>query len=372
MEFNMKRQDKIRVGIIFGGKSAEHEISLLSARSIAQALNKDKYETVFIGIDKSGCWYMSQNTQFLPEEQNPEKVQLTAFTERAVFLQGERELISLADNKKIKPLDVVFPVLHGPFGEDGTAQGLLKLADIPFVGASVLGSAIGMDKDVMKRLLRDAGIGIAPFQIMHKYGRNGLDFDALQKELGLPLFIKPANMGSSVGISRVFERNQFEPALAQAFKYDTKVLIEACIIGRELECSVLGNENPCASRVGEIIVQDGKFYSYEAKYLDEKGAILEYPASLPLEIEQAIQAVAVKTFQVLCCEGMARVDFFLTEKNEIIVNEINTIPGFTRISMYPKLWEVSGISYTDLLDRLIELALERYAREKELETTVRL
>jgi D-alanine-D-alanine ligase len=264
-------------------------------------------------------------------------------------------------------LDVIFPVLHGPFGEDGTVQGLLKLANIAFVGAGVLGSAVGMDKDVMKRLLRDAGIPIARFIAVSRYSSKQTGFDDVRGRLGLPLFVKPANLGSSVGIHKVSHRNQFERAVRDAFNYDNKILVEECINGREIECSVLGNDKPIASVPGEILPRH-EFYSYEAKYLDENGAVLEIPAKLLPDTAERIRQLAIQTFSVLCCEGMARVDFFLRNGKEIIVNEINTIPGFTRISQYPKLWEATGISYTELIDRLIQLAIERFEREKRLKT----
>ena len=262
---------------------------------------------------------------------------------------------------------MVFPVLHGPFGEDGTVQGLLKLANIAYVGAGVLGSAIGMDKDVMKRLLRDAGIPVARFVAANKYSSKPIDFDAARDQLGLPLFVKPANLGSSVGIHKVTDRDEFQRAVRDALNYDDKVLIEECINGREIECSVLGNDNPIASVPGEILPRH-EFYSYEAKYLDENGAVLEIPAKLSSETLERIRQLAIRTFTVLCCEGMARIDFFLRNSDEIIVNEINTIPGFTRISMYPKLWEATSISYSELIDRLIQLALERFQREQRLKT----
>jgi D-alanine-D-alanine ligase len=262
-------------------------------------------------------------------------------------------------------LDVVFPVLHGPFGEDGTVQGLLKLANIAFVGAGVLGSAVGMDKDVMKRLLRDAGIPIARFIVVNGHSSEKISFDYAREQLGLPVFVKPANLGSSVGIHKVKNREEFEQAVDDAFNYDNKILIEECIHGREIECSVLGNANAIASVPGEILPRH-EFYSYEAKYLDENGAVLEVPAKLTPAISERIRELAIKVFSVLCCEGMARVDFFLRDGEDLIVNEINTIPGFTRISMYPKLWEASGISYSELIGRLIQLAIERFDREKRL------
>jgi D-alanine-D-alanine ligase len=265
-------------------------------------------------------------------------------------------------------IDVVFPVLHGPFGEDGTVQGLFKLANIPFVGAGVLGSAIGMDKDVMKRLLRDAKIPIAKFLVFERPDQNTISFTKVRKALGLPVFVKPANLGSSVGISKVNKKNQFADAVRLAFRYDNKIIIEEGIDGREIECSVLGNEKPVASLPGEIVVQHD-FYSYHAKYLDDQGARLEIPARLPKNIVKKIQQTAVQAYRVLCCEGMARVDFFLRPNGQVLVNEINTIPGFTKISMYPKMWDASGLSYSRLIDRLITLALERARKEKQLSTS---
>jgi len=324
---------KIRVGILFGGKSVEHEISILSAKNVAQAIDRKKYHISFIKIDKRGA----------------------CFSKTAIF-------------KLIQSVDVIFPILHGPFGEDGTVQGMLKLANIPFVGPSVLGSAICMDKEVTKRLLKEGGIGIADF--LKIKDSDPISFSEVTAKLGLPFFIKPANLGSSVGIHKVKNEKEFKVALKDAFQFDSKILIEKYIEGREVECAVLGNENPIASRVGEIIPQH-EFYSYEAKYLDENGAVLKVPAELEGDLEKRIQELSLKIFKLLECEGMARVDFFLNANHEIIVNEVNTIPGFTKISMYPKLFEASGISYSNLIDRLIQLALKRFKREQKLKTTFR-
>ncbi|HBQ20960.1 MAG: D-alanine--D-alanine ligase A [Deltaproteobacteria bacterium GWA2_38_16] len=324
---------KIRVGILFGGKSVEHEISILSAKNVAQAIDRKKYHISFIKIDKRGA----------------------CFSKTAIF-------------KSIQFVDVIFPILHGPFGEDGTVQGMLKLANIPFVGPSVLGSAICMDKEVTKRLLKEGGIGIADF--LKIKDSDPISFSEVTAKLGLPFFIKPANLGSSVGIHKVKNEKEFKVALKDAFQFDSKILIEKYIEGREVECAVLGNENPIASRVGEIIPQH-EFYSYEAKYLDENGAVLKVPAELEGDLEKRIQELSLKIFKLLECEGMARVDFFLNANHEIIVNEVNTIPGFTKISMYPKLFEASGISYSNLIDRLIQLALKRFKREQKLKTTFR-
>ncbi len=360
---------KIRVGILFGGRSAEHEVSLQSAKNIIDAIDTSKYEVILIGIDKKGRWHLNEESRFLLPTTQLGLPKLAETGENLALVPGTQneQLVALSGLQKLGPLDVIFPVLHGPFGEDGTVQGLLKLANIPFVGASVLGSAVGMDKDVMKRLLRDAGIPIARFIAISRHSSQEIDFDHARGQLGLPLFIKPANLGSSVGIHKVKDRQGFERAIHDAFTYDNKILIEECIKGREIECSVLGNDKPMASVPGEILPRH-EFYSYEAKYLDENGALLEIPAKLPPEISDRIRKLAIKTFSVLCCEGMARVDFFLKNGEEIIVNEINTIPGFTRISMYPKLWEATGISYRELIDKLIQLAMERFEREKQLKT----
>lgn len=361
---------KVRVGILFGGRSSEHEVSLLSAKNVIEALDKTKYEPVLVGIDKNGEWHLRDTYQFLLYPEDPKLIQLHGSKENVALIPKEtgNQLVSLSGGSQHAPVDVVFPVLHGSYGEDGTIQGLLKMADIPFVGAGVLGSAVGMDKDVMKRLLRDAQIPIAKFITCYANQKHNLNFDEIVEELGLPLFIKPANTGSSVGISKVKTQQEFFAAIEEAFRYDRKIILEEFIPGREIECSVLGNEEPIASLPGEIIPQH-EFYSYEAKYLDEFGACFQIPVSLPAPIIHQIQETAVKAFKVLCCEGMARVDFFLRGENSLYVNEINTIPGFTKISMYPKLWEVSGIPYPELINRLIELALERHVKEKELDTS---
>jgi D-alanine-D-alanine ligase len=360
---------RMRVGILFGGRSAEHEVSLQSAKNIIDAIDTNKYEVVLIGIDKKGQWHLNEESQFLLPAAESGLPGLPERGENLALVPGKQndQVVALSGEQRLGSLDVIFPILHGPFGEDGTVQGMLKLANIPFVGAGVLASAVGMDKDVTKRLLREAGIPIARFIVATRYSQKEIGFDYAQKQLSLPLFVKPANLGSSVGIHKVKDRQEFESAVREAFNYDNKILIEECIDGREIECSVLGNDNPIASVAGEILPRH-EFYSYEAKYLDENGAVLEIPARLPPEISGRIRDLAIKTFSVLCCEGMARVDFFLKNSREIIVNEINTIPGFTTISMYPKLWEATGISYNELIDKLIELAIERFEREKRLKT----
>jgi len=322
---------KINVGILYGGKSAEHDVSIESAKNVFEAIDKNKYNASLIFIDQKGEWLTSDLAQILS-------------------------------------MDVIFPVLHGPFGEDGTMQGLLKLAQKAFVGSDVLGSAVGMDKDIMKRLLRDAGLPIGKYRSLRKSDPRP-SFTDISQDLKLPLFIKPANMGSSVGVHKVNNEKEFFEALEDAFQYDTKILIEEFIFGREIECAILGNQQPQASIAGEIVAKKD-FYSYDAKYIDDNGADLIIPAKLDDSILKKIQELAITTFTTLDCQGLGRVDFFLTTDNKIIINEINTIPGFTKISMYPKLWQESGISYADLIDQLIQLALEKFNQELELKNTV--
>jgi len=376
MDYTFFMHKKLKVGILFGGKSAEHEVSLQSAKNVYDAIDRDKYEPVLIGIDKSGRWLLNDESRFLLDADDPRRIRLNPSSDAVALVpQSKGAIANLSALKSDRAIDVVFPILHGPFGEDGTVQGLLKLADIPFVGAGVLASAAGMDKDVMKRLLREAGLPIGKFRSLRS-GEKIPDFEEICADLGSPVFIKPANMGSSVGVSKVHNKEEYLPALKEAFEYDTKVVIEEFIPGRELECSVLGSQFDTPSH-GEIIASvpgevksNHEFYSYDAKYIDEKGAVLIIPADISAETAGHIRDLAIKVFKTICCEGLSRVDFFLKEDGAIIVNEINTMPGFTRISMYPKLWEASGISYTELIDRLIQLALLRFENEKKLKTSV--
>ncbi len=359
---------KIRVGVIFGGRSAEHEVSLQSARNVISALNPERFEVALIGIDKAGKWHPYESGHYLDNADDPSRISLPASDTSLALVPGEEShgLIDIRECKGLPPVDVVFPVLHGTYGEDGTIQGLLKMANIPFVGAGVLGSAVGMDKDVTKRLLRDAGLPIGKFITVRT--ADAISYADAVARVGAPFFVKPANAGSSVGVHKVADESQFAERLADAFRFDTKVLIEEFIAGREIECAVLGNEDPIASVPGEIIPTH-EWYSYEAKYLDAEGARLSIPAELDEETSGRIRTLAVETFKTLSCEGMARVDFFLRPNGEALINEINTIPGFTKISMYPKLWGASGIPYGELIERLIDLAIERHERESKLRTT---
>jgi D-alanine-D-alanine ligase len=354
----MTKPKKLKVALLFGGQSAEHEISILSARNVLAALDRSRFEPILIGIDKEGRWLAQDAQTLLASEADPRLVRVHP----GATVQLPALPTAPTQDPNIGQIDVVFPVMHGTLGEDGAMQGLLEVAGIPYVGAGVLGSAIGMDKDVMKRLLRDAGVPVTEFRTVRDRDfladpeKTSSDIAAL----GFPLFTKPANAGSSVGVRKVKSAADLPDALRHAFQFDTKVLAEAAVNGREIELAVLGGEPPTVSVAGEIIVQhaDG-FYSYDAKYIDEQGAALEAPARMsPDELSRA-QELALRTFEVLECEGMARVDLFLKPNGELLVNEINTIPGFTAISMYPRLWALSGLASTELITRLIDLALQR-------------
>jgi D-alanine-D-alanine ligase len=352
------KPEKVRVALLFGGQSAEHEISILSARNVLAALDRSRFEPILIGIDKAGRWLAQDPQKLLASEGDPRLVRV----QPGLPVQLAASPAAPTQNPTVGQIDVVFPIMHGTLGEDGAIQGLLEVAGIPYVGAGVLGSAIGMDKDVMKRLLREAGIPVTRFltvrdrDFLADPGKTCRSIGAL----GFPLFTKPANAGSSVGVRKVAGAADLPEAVRYALQFDRKILAEAAVSGREIELAVLGGEPPSVSVAGEIIVQhsDG-FYSYDAKYLDEHGAKLVAPARISADELARAQELALRAFQVLECEGMARVDLFLRPDGELLVNEINTIPGFTAISMYPRLWSVSGVSPTELVTRLIELALQR-------------
>jgi len=351
---------RLRVGILFGGRSGEHEVSLVSAASVIRGLDPDKYEAVPIGISKDGHWLVGEGAaKILPDIlKGGRRVMLTADPTEAA-------LVPLDRGPGAQRFDVIFPVMHGTFGEDGTIQGLLELADIPFVGAGVLGSAIGMDKDVSKRLCQDAGIPVVPWLTVHRWRwekEPQAVQAAVQEKFEYPVFVKPATLGSSVGMTKVHSAQEFAPALTLACEYGMKVLVEKAVAAREIEVSVLGNSAPQASVPGEI-VPHREFYDYAAKYLED-GTQLLIPADLKPAQLKKIQTLAVEAFCTLELSGMARVDFFLEKTGgKIYLNEVNTIPGFTSISMYPKLWEASGIGFRELIDKLIELALDLH-REK--------
>jgi D-alanine-D-alanine ligase len=370
---------KKRVLVLFGGKSGEHEVSIVSAKSVYNALDRTKYDVILVGIDKQGRWLLPDETRLLAQSSNPRLVNLQGTSDAVGMLPYDTQgtLMSVtpfnvSDSKHGFHFDVVLPILHGPNGEDGTIQGLLELASVPYVGSGVLGSALCMDKDVAKRVLRDAGIPVVPFVAVrraHFEKDEASVVSAAAEQFGYPYFVKPANMGSSVGVAKVKNDKEAFEKLKMAFEFDTKILIEKAVEARELECAVLGNDQPRASVVGEI-VPNGEFYSYESKYVDENGAELFIPApNLSPEEHRSIQELSLHAFKALECSGMARVDFF-QDKNSgaLYLNELNTIPGFTPVSMYPKLWEASGLPYADLISCLIELACERHEDRKRNRT----
>src|SRR5580765_5715018 len=390
--------NKLRIGVLFGGRSGEHEVSLLSAASVLNAIDKEKYEVVPIGITKDGRWLTAEHAENLltgklvleprnlraGDPQNTEAAAVLARGEAVVVppepvhrqsglvpFQTDASPMRRASDRAIN-VDVIFPVLHGTFGEDGTIQGLLELADIPYVGAGVLGSAAGMDKDIMKSLFRAAGLPIvkhvtilrSDWDADHKKAEKTVD-----RALKYPVFVKPANLGSSVGISKARSKKELGPAIYEAAKFDRKIVIEQGVGGaknkaREIECSVLGNDRPQASVAGEIVPVK-EFYDYSAKYLDE-GSELIIPAKRTKPEMKEIQELAIRAFQAVDCSGLARVDFLMDPKTrKLYVNEINTMPGFTAISMYPKLWEATGLGYSDLIDRLIQLGIGRHGDKKK-------
>jgi D-alanine-D-alanine ligase len=351
----LDKKKRLRVGVLFGGRSGEHEVSLASAASVIRGLDPDKYEAVPIGITKDGHWLVGEGAvKMLPEVlKGGRRVMLTADPTEAA-------LVPLDRGAGAQRLDVIFPVMHGTFGEDGTIQGMLELAGLPYVGAGVLGSAIGMDKDVAKRLCQEAGIPVVPWITVHRWHWEK-EPDSVKAEIEAkfeyPVFVKPATLGSSVGMTKVHNTEELAPALNFACEYGMKILVEKAVTAREIEVSVLGNHEPQASVPGEI-VPHREFYDYAAKYLEE-GTQLVIPADLKPKQAIKIQSLAIEAFRTLELSGMARVDFFLEKKGgKIYLNEANTIPGFTSISMYPKLWEASGIPFRELIDRLIDLALE--------------
>jgi len=368
---------KQRIGLIFGGRSGEHDVSLASATSVMANLDKDTYEVVPIGITKEGGWLLgTEPARLMATEQDVSETSGTETT-TAVTLTGDprlRRLIPLQDGEELQDngaLDVIFPVLHGTYGEDGTLQGLLEMANVPYVGCGVLGAALGMDKEKMKIVFQAIGLPGVDYLV---YRRNEWErspetiMDAIEQRLCYPCFVKPVNLGSSVGINKAHDRVELEHAINVAAEYDRKIIIEQGINCRELECAVLGNDEPTVSVVGEVIASN-EFYDYNAKYLDDKSQVI-IPAEIAQATEEEVRRQAVKAFLALDLSGLARVDFFLeNETGRVYINEVNTLPGFTQISMYPKLWEASGLPYPQLLDRLIELAIERHQDKQRNRTS---
>ena len=351
---------KLRVALLFGGRSAEHDVSLMSAANVFRALDPARYEVVPIAVSRAGAWMLC------PPGEGRFPAEVPADGPLVTLLPGGGGRLVVASDSAAEPpapVDVIFPVLHGPFGEDGSVQGLAELAGVPFVGASVFASAAAMDKDAAKRLLRDAGLPIVKFRTLTP--ADAPSFAEIVAELGRPLFVKPARLGSSVGVGRADSAEEFDAALREAFRHDRKVLVEECMRAREVECGVLEDADGTltTSLPGEIVPTNRyAFYTYEAKYLDEDGAVLKIPADLPKAVVKRVQDLSLQAFRALGCEAMARVDFFLRPDMSVVVSEVNTIPGFTNISMYPLAFQASGVSYPALIDRLIRHALARAGR----------
>lgn len=363
----------LRIGILYGGRSGEHDVSLCSAASVLSSLDKEKYEVFAIGIDREGRWHVQDEPEIIDDKDFGKVLKLEKGGSWLVnhFEKDNKLCLYDIENNREVCVDVVFPVVHGTFCEDGTIQGLLELAMVPYVGADVIGSAIGMDKDVSKRLLKEGGIPVVPWITVSREQwereQSGITTRILER-IKLPLFVKPSNAGSSVGITKVKAEEQLNESIERAFLYDRKILVEKAVACREIECSVIGNHSPEASALGEVIPRH-EFYSYEAKYIDPNGAELKIPANLDESLAERIRETAIKGYTILCCSGMARVDFFLENNSKnFYLNEINTIPGFTSISMYPKLWENTGLEYSSLLDRLILLSIERHKEKRAIKT----
>lgn len=350
---------KLRIAILYGGKSVEHEISLRSAANVVTNIDKSLFDVVLLGIDKKGSWFL--NTAIEHKIDSGTQVSIKLDTIHPHFIEND-------SGAEIK-VDIIFPVLHGTDGEDGSIQGLFKSMNLPVVGSGVLGSAISMDKLISKKVLKESGIPVASYMEFNKSQKEHMEFDAISKKVGLPFMIKSAALGSSVGISMVKTETDFVEAIEESFRYGEKVIIEQYIKGRELECGVLGNAEPQASNPGEIImVKDYDFYTYTAKYLDEDAIEIRLPAELDIKTIDEIRKISIGAYKALRCEDYARVDLFLTEDGQIIINEINTIPGFTNASMFPMMWQQMGLSYTELITQLIDLCLKRNKASEYVET----
>lgn len=347
---------KLKVALLYGGRSVEHGVSINSARNISEYIDKSLFEVFTIGISKAGVWHLTEGVT----------KEIEAFPKILLQLDPTNPGLRWSDSS-LTP-DVVFPVLHGTDGEDGSIQGLLKAMDLPMVGTGVPGSAMSMSKLVTKKLLGQAGLPVAPFRAFHYSQKNQIQFGELKKEFGLPFMVKAASLGSSVGVSKVKSERDFDGAIAEGFRYDDAVLIEQYIKGREIECAILGNDPPEASLPGEIVISKNyEFYTFDAKYVDSEAVRIDVPAKLPQETVDEIRKVSVAAYQALHCEDFARIDLFLTDDQQVFVNEINTIPGFTNSSMYPMMWKERGIGFTELISKLIHFALERHEKSKRID-----
>ncbi len=347
------------IALICGGKSPEHEISVRSAKNVLAAINREEFSVTLIGIDHQGAWCLLEEDQLETAIEPGLGIELCLIPGRE---QGQ--IIRLDNYQAIPQPEAIFLTLHGPYGEDGTIQGLLRVLDLPFVGPDVMGSSVAMDKEFAKRLMKEAGLNVARGMVFEANQDEDIHFDHIQELLGMPVFVKPANMGSSVGVHKVNNADELKEAIADAFLYDRKIIIEEMINGRELECAVLGNENPKVSGVGEVITEEE--YSYEAKYISQTAARIKIPADVTEEELSKLQSTALKAYRALGCEVLSRVDMFLTTEGEVYVNEVNTLPGFTSISMYPKLWEAEGIPYSRLIGKLLKYAIRRHEAQRNL------
>jgi D-alanine-D-alanine ligase len=349
---------KKRIAILYGGRSVEHGVSVNSARNIFQFIDKKQFQPIAIGISKSGKWYLTDGVSKEIEKGKP----------LALILDpGNPSFLIPKDGKKMK-VDIIFPVLHGTDGEDGSIQGLVKAMDLPLVGTGVLGSAVSMNKIVAKRLLKDAGLPVSDFMTFRFDQKDKIKFSAISKELGLPFMVKSASLGSSVGVTKVKSKKDFDQAVEEAFRYDQEMLAEKYITGREIECAILGNEQAEASFPGEIVINKNyEFYTFDAKYVDPDAVKIEVPAKIPKAIAEKIRKACLQAYQALHCEDFARIDLFLDAQGGIYINEINSIPGFTNSSMFPMMWKERGIEFTELISRLLNLAEERYNRNKRLQ-----
>jgi D-alanine-D-alanine ligase len=352
---------RLRLGIIFGGRSGEHEVSVVSAQHVIEAADRGRFEVVPIGITRSGAWLTPEETEsVLARDEAPYRKTLDAESVAGQGLLGRPEALGV-----LARIDVVFPVIHGPYGEDGTLQGLLEMADLPYVGAGVAASAVGLDKALMKAIFAQAGLPVPPCCAVlgSRWETDELTVSReMEAVMPYPWFVKPANGGSSVGITKVHSREDLSEAVQVALRYDRKLVIEEAVQGREIECAVLGNDDPQTSPLGEIVYQR-EFYDYEAKYLDPNTRLIA-PAEVPAETATRIQAMAVQAYRAVDCAGMARVDFFLLPDGSVLLDEINTVPGFTPISMFPRLWQLAGLTYSQLISRLVDLALERHEEKR--------
>lgn len=351
-------ESKKIVAIVYGGRSVEHGVSINSARNIFERIDREKFEPLTIGINVKGKWFLTKSIDKDIDQGQP----------LGLILDPEKPgFILLASGDRLK-IDIIFPVLHGTDGEDGSIQGLIKTIDLPMVGTGVLGSAVSMNKIIAKRLLQEAGIPVTKFVAFHFDDQKKIKFEDIKKKLGLPFMVKSASLGSSVGVTKVNRKSEFKSAVEESFKYDQEILIEQFVEGREIECALLGNNPAVASNPGEIVISKKyEFYTFDAKYVDAEAVEIKVPAKLDKKSIKLIREVSIQAYRALHCEDFSRVDLFLTKKGKVFVNEINTIPGFTNSSMYPMMWGERGISFTDLITRLLNLANERYAANKRVE-----